>query len=152
MGDKEHTTNIGYIDDTSAVAASESEEKNCRRLALSYAECEDWARRHASIFAPEKFALLHFRPPGQRADTPGPQLDLGEGRVIKPSTPAKLLGVVSDGGFNFQQHLAQVQKRTSKAINAISSLGKSKWGLTLEQKRLTYNTCILPKMLYASSV
>ncbi|KAJ5794256.1 hypothetical protein N7457_000855 [Penicillium paradoxum] len=157
MGPKQHSNNYGYIDDTTMIAVGNSPQANCRALALSFRECDTWAKQHASVFAPEKFALVHFEPPERRhADpdttTPPPPVDLGNGRVVEASESAKLLGVIIDSQLTFDKHLDQVEKKCTKSLQAISALGRSKWGLNIHDKRLIYNTCIAPKALYGSSV
>ena len=43
----------GYIDDVSILIHSTTTEENCRKLQALYLRCEDWARKHASKFAPK---------------------------------------------------------------------------------------------------
>lgn len=160
MGRKQYTTNFGYIDDTSILATSNSTRQNCQLLAKAFEHCDNWAAKHASVFAPEKFALVHFPPPkADRNDDRDDQaeayighVDLGNGRTIRPSLSAKLLGVVIDGKLTFEDHIKEVDKKCTKSLQAISALGRSKWGLKTDQKRLIYNACIAPKALYAASV
>ena len=109
-------SNIGYIDDSTMVAQGTTEEENCRSLALRFTDtCEVWSRTHASVFAPEKFTLVHFRPPatGRRREpvVQAPDdatLDLGGGRIVNPSESAKLLGVILDQHLNFEEHMKSV--------------------------------------------
>ena len=146
MGQKQHSVNFGYIDDTSMLATGPSVAANCRSLALAFQECDQWAAKHASVFAPEKFALVHFECPREhhrsnvaraRALAPGESpvtisdsdLDLGQGRIVKPSESAKLLGVLLDSQLRFADHLSQIDRKCSKSLQAISALGRSKWGL-----------------------
>lgn len=88
---------------------------------------------------------------GQRRDK-CPDLDHGRGRIVKPTASAKLLGVYLDSQLRFADHLVQIDKKCTKSLQAISALGRSKWGLRLADKRLIYNACIVPRALYASSV
>jgi hypothetical protein len=170
MGEKEFTSNLGYIDDTSVIAIGDTEAENCHLLAASFEECERWATTHASVFAPEKFALVHFhRPQYYTRRTPpnsGTELDqdpveqainnhtlnLGNGRVVTPSKSAKLLGVILDTHLRFDDHLAQIDKQCTRSIQAVTGLGRSGWGLLPDQRKLIYEACIAPKAMYAASV
>ena len=49
----------GYIDDIAILVSSQTTEENCRRLKQVHGECEAWAKKHASVFAPSKYTLLH---------------------------------------------------------------------------------------------
>ena len=151
MMESDETTNIGYIDDTTMMAVGQSPAENCRTLRSAFLKtCEPWSHTHASVFAPEKFALVHFQPKGTEEDQE--PLDLGRGRVVIPSESAKLLGVVLDRQLDFQAHLQQIDAKCSRGLQAMTSLGRSKWGLSLEDKRRVYNACVAPAALYGVSV
>ncbi|KAJ5096493.1 hypothetical protein NUU61_005849 [Penicillium alfredii] len=167
IGDKQYTSNFGYIDDTTMIAVGNSEAENCHSLQKSFRECDTWAKTHASVLAPDKFALVHFRHQNHYQESQNhsssttegsasPQgslaaVDIGNGRIIKPSSLAKLLGVLLDSRLSSKDHLLQIDKKCSKGIQSVGALGRSKWGLSIEQKRLIYNACIAPKAMYASS-
>lgn len=69
---------------------------------------------------------------------------MASGRVVAPAKHANLLGVILDQHLEFEQHLWQVDKKCTNGLQAIASLGRSKWGLSLEEKHLVYNTYIAP--------
>lgn len=62
------------------------------------------------------------------------------------------LGVVLDRQFDFQTHLQQIDTKCSQGLRAITLLGRSKWGPSLEDKRQVYNACVTPVALYGASV
>jgi hypothetical protein len=67
---------------------------------------DDWAKRHASIFMPDKYKLIHFinlNAPGDPRDAEELMLTLS-GVEIKPSQAAKYLGVWFDPGLTFSEH------------------------------------------------
>ncbi|THC87915.1 hypothetical protein EYZ11_012636 [Aspergillus tanneri] len=59
--------------------------------------------------------------------------------------------MVLDRHLDFHIHLDKVEN-ASNGLQAISSLGRSKWGLAVKEKRMIYNMCIAPLALYDSSV
>ncbi len=50
----------GYIDDVVFLATEESAEKKCKALEEAHATARIWAGRHASVFSPPKYQLIHF--------------------------------------------------------------------------------------------
>ena len=54
------TSAIGFVDDVNILAYSTSTEENCKTLEKLHRECEKWAKRHGSVFAPQKYELIHF--------------------------------------------------------------------------------------------
>ena len=57
-GDRDLVT--GYIDDASILVEGDSTEQTCTQLKSLHQKAETWAQRHASVFAPQKYELLHF--------------------------------------------------------------------------------------------
>ena len=51
---------IGFIDDVNALAWSRSAQHNVRILQRVHERCIEWARRHGTKFAPDKYELVHF--------------------------------------------------------------------------------------------
>jgi hypothetical protein len=51
---------IGYIDDVAIVATGNTTKESCDKLATVLTTANQWAQKHAFIFIPEKFQLIHF--------------------------------------------------------------------------------------------
>jgi len=71
IGDPESLI-TGYIDDTSILVEGKNTEETCARLQELHAKAEIWAKKHASVFAPQKYELIHFVHPsdlGKITDT-----------------------------------------------------------------------------------
>jgi hypothetical protein len=51
---------IRYINDVAIMATGNTTKKSCEKLATALTTANQWAQKHASIFAPEKFQLIHF--------------------------------------------------------------------------------------------
>lgn len=70
------------------------------------------------------------------------------GTVVRPSTTAKLLGVVFDQELRWKDHVQQAIKRATKTNIALCGLRH----LRPEQMRQLYQACVTPVMNYASTV
>ncbi|KAJ6004638.1 hypothetical protein N7540_013007 [Penicillium herquei] len=70
------------------------------------------------------------------------------GNAIKPSTTAKLLGVVFDHELRWRPHVQQAVKRATKVNIALGGLRH----LRPEQMRQLYEACVAPVIDYASTV
>lgn len=57
------TEAFGWVDDTSIIAVSNSYEENVWLIEKALERADQWARRHAARFAPDKFELIHFSNP-----------------------------------------------------------------------------------------
>ena len=80
---------------------------------------EAWAQRTGSCFAAEKTELIHITQ--KRKEQSQGQLIMN-GNVIKPSTTAKLLGVIFDHELRWKEHVQQAVKRATKVNIALGGL------------------------------
>ena len=83
-----------------------TKQETIQKLQDLHEMADDWAKRHASIFAPDKYKLIHFtnpNAPSNPRDAEEPVLTLS-GAEIKPSQAAKYLGVWFDPGLAFNEH------------------------------------------------
>ncbi|OJJ54400.1 hypothetical protein ASPSYDRAFT_464520 [Aspergillus sydowii CBS 593.65] len=134
-------TRLGYIDDTTILAVSDSAGTNCQaRDVVFEARCRQWATTHASVFAPQKFALLHQHDPSLCRAFPrnqgcpglGPPLAL-DSILVPPTNSATLLGVHLDQHLTFGPHLDCIDRCCARGLQALSALGGSRWGLSLHE-------------------
>lgn len=147
----------GYIDDTSFLVEGSTTESTTRRLEVLHCKADEWARQHASVFAYQKYELVHFvhkndrRKIGNR-DCP---VDLGpkdgKERVIAPTTHARYLGVILDSELNSMEHLEHIRSRVLKSIQALRSISGSTWGVTREQMITLFKSIIIPQLTFACS-
>ena len=70
------------------------------------------------------------------------------GKTIKPSNTAKLLGVIFDKEMRWKEHVQQVVKRATQVNIALGGLRH----LRPEQMRQLYQACVAPIVDYASTV
>ena len=106
---------------------------------------EAWARRTGSCFAAEKTELIHIT---RKRKEQGQGHIVMNGKVIEPSTTAKLLGVIFDHELRWKVHVQQAVKRATQVNIALGGLRQ----LRPEQMRQLYEACVAPVLDYASTV
>jgi ribonuclease HI len=106
---------------------------------------EAWARRTGSCFAAEKTELIHLT--RKRREQLQGQVVIN-GKAIKPSPTAKLLGVIFDHELRWKEHVQQAIKRATKVAVALAGLRH----LRPEQMRQIYQACVTPVVDYSSTV
>jgi hypothetical protein len=110
------------------IAESETYQDNTKLLEKVLGRAEQWAKRHAARFAPEKFELIHFTNPNEVETTQDQTTIIGsdifdystqhpEGNdqmpvqysnlSIQPTQSAKYLGVWLDKHLDFNTHTAR---------------------------------------------
>jgi hypothetical protein len=57
------TEAFGWVDDVCIVAVSNSYEENVWLIDKPLERADQWAKRHAASFAPDKFELIHYSNP-----------------------------------------------------------------------------------------
>jgi hypothetical protein len=77
------TEAFGWVDDVCIVAISNSYEENVWLIEKALGRADQWARRHAARFAPDKFELIHFTNPKLDKTTEPPS------EPIPPSPPSE---------------------------------------------------------------
>ncbi|OQD66241.1 hypothetical protein PENANT_c323G07927, partial [Penicillium antarcticum] len=53
-------TSSGWVDDVCFMAKGDSEHETIKKLKTACRKADQWAEKHASVFDPKKFALIHF--------------------------------------------------------------------------------------------
>ncbi|KAF6525556.1 hypothetical protein HZS61_011351 [Fusarium oxysporum f. sp. conglutinans] len=56
-----------------------------------------------------------------------------------------------DSTLTWKQHIDEIQRKVTKTVNALSSLGGSTWGVTMREMRKIYKGVAVPQMMYACS-
>jgi ribonuclease HI len=144
------TSAIGFIDDVSIIAASNSTETNCQSLASIHTRCQDWARKHASKFNPTKYSLVHIPKRGTRQNLHHP-VELPGLEPIQPQEHCRLLGLIVDSKLSWNQHVKHIQAKATKSLGALASLAGSTWGTGYQGLRQIYNAVVVPQLLYGCS-
>lgn len=96
----EDSISTGYIDDVAILVTGKSPEENAQRLIDLHERALNWSKKHASIFDPKKYQLVHFHGRNPRENDKntslGCDIELPGGTVIKATHSCKYLGVVMD--------------------------------------------------------
>ena len=148
----------GYIDDTALLVTANTVELATAKLQLLHERCDLWARRHASVFAHQKYELLHFVHQGDRRKIKDKQrpLDLGfkdgKERIIQPTNKARYLGVILDDKLSGTPHIAHIKESVTKSIQALQSISGSTWGVSMDHMLKLVKAVIIPRILFACSV
>lgn len=135
-----------FIDDYFRWRVGRSAEESLAKIqSEDIPRIEAWARRTGSCFAAEKTELIHLT---RKRDEQLQGQVVINGRIIKPSPTAKLLGVIFDQGLRWKEHVQQAIKRATKVSIALDGLRH----LRPEQTRQLYQACVTPVVDYASTV
>ncbi|KAG0157076.1 hypothetical protein PDIDSM_4260 [Penicillium digitatum] len=116
--------------------------------ACQYADA--WAARHASVFDPKKYALIHFVNPGSREEGYTP-LVLPSTTVQATTTAERYLGIWLDPGLTFRHHRQQMLAKAGISLQALRGLTGSAWGASLSSMRTIYQAVMIPQMLFGAA-
>ena len=142
-------TALGWIDDVNIMVTGKNAEDNVQALLKVHEGADRWAKKHASVFAPDKYELIHFTNDPNKHKTEAAITIAGHEQ--KPKEWVRLLGVRLDTELTWKVHATHLEDSVTRALGAFSSIGSSSWGFnTLELRRL-YITAILPKILFSCS-
>jgi ribonuclease HI len=135
-----------FIDDYFRWRVGRSAEENLAKIqSEDIPRIEAWARRTGSCFAAEKTELIHLT--RKRNEQLQAQVVIN-GKTVKPTSTAKLLGVIFDHELRWKEHVQQAIKRATKVSIALSGLRH----LRPEQMRQIYQACVTPVVDYSSTV
>src|SRR5699024_6686248 len=141
-----HGGSSAYIDDYFRWRAGPSAEDNIKKIQEEdIPRIEAWANKTGSCFAAEKTELIHLTR-SKKQHRVG-QITMN-GKTVKPSDTAKLLGVIFDKEMRWKEHVQQAVKRATRVNIALGGLRH----LRPEQMRQLYQACVAPIVDYASAV
>ena len=167
---------FGYVDDHYLVVTSPSYQTNCRVLERMHDALMSWAVPNSVVFAPSKYAVMHFRRP--QSHSPGyesiPRIEGLTQAALKRNL--RVLGVEIDDRLGWGPHVEvvrrrkkekriyhetvadaafflltvgrQIQARVRQAMKKLKRISGSVWGVGLERMRQLYLAKIRPIMSY----
>lgn len=142
---------FGFVDDTNLVAWGPSAEHNCRILTAAHSQCEEWARRHGAVFAPEKYQLIHFtRRKRHNRDDLASTVRIGHHEVSPQAQAIKVLGIWLDPRLNWREQAEQATRKGDAAVAALRRITASGWGPPAKSSRILYTSIVRPAMLYGT--
>lgn len=142
-------TATSWIDDIGIMVTGKTAEENCQALQTVHARAELWARRHASVFAPAKYELIHFTNRPKKHSTSA-ELVL-DTHTVQASATCRVLGVILDSHLEWEAHLRHIQARTTTSLGGLAAIAGSTWGFGLKDLRRLYVAVVLPQILYCCS-
>jgi hypothetical protein len=98
----------------------------CNGLERAIQQATAWAKRHASVFAFDKFQLTNSPRRYRLADT-GHVIQV-ERTEIHPSTSSKYLRIAFDTALKWKQHVQNLKIKIKMSTGALASLAGSTWG------------------------
>lgn len=143
-------TSNGWVDDVCFMAKGDSERETTRKLKEACRRADQWAEKHASVFDPKKYALVHFVHT-KEIDPQYTPLRLPEHTVPATKTAERYLGYWLDPDLDFDIHREKAVAKASISLRALRSLAGSTWGASLPAMRKIYQAVIIPQMLFGVS-
>ena len=144
------TSGLGFVDDINALAYGKSTQENCRTLERIHRECERWALRHGSLFAPTKYELIHLSRNPKKFDMTA-TINI-ENSLIKPKADIRILGLQIDTKLKWGAHIRKTQEKMVKQSMALTKISTSTWGASFARARQVYTAVVRPAMTYGSIV
>ena len=143
-------TSNGWVDDVCFMAKGDSERETIKRLRAACRKADQWARTHASVFDPKKYALVHFVNT-REVDPQFTSLSLQGHTVPATRTAERYLGYWLDPGLEFHHHREKAVTKASVSLQALRSLAGSSWGASISAMRRIYQAVVIPQMLFGVS-
>lgn len=132
------------------MAKGDSEHETIKKLHSACQKADRWARTHASVFDPKKYALVHFVNT-QEVDPRYTPLSLQGHAVTATRTAERYLGYWLDPELDFQHHREKAIEKADTSLQALWSLAGSTWGASLSAMRRIYQAVVIPQMLFGVS-
>ncbi|KAJ5543315.1 zinc knuckle domain protein [Penicillium sp. DV-2018c] len=133
------------------MTTGDSERETIKKLKAACRKANQWAEKHASIFDPKKYALVHFVNT-KEVDPEYTPLTLRDHTVTATRTAERYLGYWLDPGLEFHHHREKAVAKAGVSLHALRSLAGSSWGASLNAMRKIYQAVIIPQMLFGVSV
>ncbi|KAJ5117510.1 zinc knuckle domain protein [Penicillium atrosanguineum] len=143
-------TSNGWVDDVGFMAKGDSERETTKKLSMACRKADQWARTHASVFDPKKYALVHFVNT-REIDPHYTPLPLQGYTVPATRTAERYLGYWLDPGLEFHHHREKAVAKAGVSLQALRSLTGSTWGGSLSAMRRIYQAVVIPQMLFGVS-
>ena len=137
-----NTSAIGFVDDANILPYGKITEENCKTLESIHRQCEKWASRHGSLFAPTKYELIHLSRNPKRFNMAA-SINIASTEV-EPKTDIRVLGLQIDTKLKWGPHVRKAQKKMVKQSMALTKISTSTWGATFTKARQVYSAVVRP--------
>ena len=152
----------GFIDDIKFMARGPTFEAANMKLANIVERpggCFEWSTTHQVEFEIDKTALVQASrrrqksPTNPRKTVPTARVPIKiAGRLIKPVSSHKFLGVIIDEQLRFKEQMAAAAAKGTKYALACRRLAKPSLGIRQKHMKRLYDSVVVPKMFYAVDV
>ena len=115
-----NTSAMGFIDDVNVLVYSTSTEENCKILERLHKECKRWAVKHGSVFAPDKYKLIHLAKNSKNLDMTT-TINISS-EIIKPKADIRVLGLQINCKLKWSAHIQWVQEKMASQTLALTKL------------------------------
>lgn len=138
--------NMGFVDDYTQWAISESVERNMSVLNDKVVpRALQWAKDSGATFESDKTVLMHFTRNRKKITDADSPLRVGS-HVVLPSTKERILGVIFDSELRFKDHLAKVKTRGWRSAGQLKRLAH----LGPQSARQLYQATVASRTDYAA--
>ncbi|OAQ59084.1 retrovirus polyprotein [Purpureocillium lilacinum] len=136
---------VAFVDDYSAWVTGPTAEANRAGLESIINDALEWEKRSGATFEADKTTIIHFTRMAERnSETP---YTIKE-QEVKPTSSAKILGVVMDSGLRFKEHMARA---AAKGLSAAMDLRRLRMASPRMARQLFVAT-VAPTVDYASNI
>lgn len=140
--------NMGFVDDYSRWAVSDSIEQNMAILNNKVVpRALQWAKDSGATFESDKTVLMHFTRNSRKMAEARTPLRVGR-HTVQSSTKERILGVIFDSELRFKDHLAKVKSRGWRSASQLKRLSH----LGPKAARQLYLATVASKTDYAAAV
>jgi len=141
------TSTLSYIDDSLLVSQGRTYNKTLLELTSSYSIISDLMASFGLVMEHDKSEIFHF---SRAHNDSNPKLDLSAigASILKPKTYWRYLGFYFDRWLSFKEHVWFYSTKALTTVKAMGMLGNSSRSLLPLQKRLLYQSCVVPIATY----
>jgi len=144
-----------YVDDHGLLSIGDNWETNNEHLARAAKRLTDLLCEIGLKINPRKSEIMHFSiRRNEKAPPPGVLNIYGTRTELMPPKEGYLrwLGAFLDKKLSWKLHTKVMNKRGTTILSGMKCLGNTIWGLTQQNRRTLYLSCILPVLTYAAPV
>ncbi|KAI1829205.1 hypothetical protein DTO027I6_9898 [Penicillium roqueforti] len=139
-------TSNGWVDDVCFMAKGDSERETTKEITTACRKADQWARTHASVFDPKKYALVHFVNTRDSRDRPAIHAAISTGAYSNSDedsrTLSRLLARPRTGIPSPPRKGSYEGRRISPSVTKLGGL---------DVGELIYQAVVIPQMLFGVS-
>ena len=146
---KEYET-FSYADDTQIIVTGKNKTEIENNLSNAIKKANDYYNKNSLLNNVGQTKIMLFQ--SKRSNIPSIQINVKEGAKVKTlegQESLKILGIKIDKNLNWNKHISYVKKN---ATNSIRNLNRVNNLLPLKQKRLLYNSLVVPHFSYCDFI